>query len=283
MATTATGIGVRDTVLWVEDTGEADLPAILCLHSLWLDHTMFDELVARVAGRYRAIRPDFRGQGRSAPPTTECIDMDTCAEDMIVLLDRLEVRPVGLVAQSMGGDVAIRMAARRPDLFRSMVLLASSARGGEIDELGWVKRWLDDAFEVGFVGDGLQRLREVMFGATTRRTIAQQPMLRRWTSMLEATPRSLWPAIRGVIYREDAGHLLSGIATPTLVFAGEEDVARPPSWAEEVVAGLPDAGLVLLPGIGHSPILEAPDMVIPQIISFLDRPRSRNPGSSDAR
>lgn len=268
----ATGIGVRDTVLWVEDTGEDDLPAMLCLHSLWFDHTMFADVVAQAAGRYRVICPDFRGQGRSAPPTTDVVSMDTCALDMIALIEHLGIRDVSIVAQSMGGDVAIRMASWRPDLFRAMVLLASSARGGEIEALDWVKRWLDDAYEAGFVGDGLQQLREVMFGATTRRTVAQQPMLRRWTAMLEATPRSAWPAIRGVIFREDASHLLPAIVAPTLVFAGEEDVARPPSWAEEVVAGLKNGRMVPLPRIGHSPILEAPDRVIPQVISFIDDP-----------
>jgi len=269
---TAIGIGVRDTVLWVEDSGEADLPPVLCLHSLWLDRTMFGQLVEAAAGQYRMICPDFRGQGKSAPPTTDTISIETCAQDMIALIEVLGLSNVNLVVQSMGGDVAIHMAASRPDLFRSIVMLASSARGGEIDEMDWVVQWLKDAYETGFVGDSLQSLREVMFGATTRKTLSKQKMLKHWSDMLEASPRSLWPAIRGVIYREGSAHLLPTIDIPTLVFSGEEDVARPPAWAREVVDNLPRAKLVSLSAVGHSPILEVPEQVIPPILAFIGNP-----------
>lgn len=268
----AIGISVRDTVLWVEDTGEVDLPPVLCLHSLWLDHTMFDALVEAAAGKFRMIRPDFRGQGKSAPPTSDIVDMDTCARDMEALVEKMGLRDVNLVVQSMGGDVALRMAARRPELYRSLIMLASSARGGEKDELEWVNKWLEDSYQTGFVGDSLQLLRQVMFGETTRKTVSKQAMLKHWSAMLEASPRSLWPAIRGVIDRDGCADILSAIAAPTLIFSGEEDVARPPSWAQEVADGIVLSKLVLLPGIGHSPILEAPELVLPQILEFLERP-----------
>ncbi|MEF0943988.1 alpha/beta fold hydrolase [Rhizobium sp. BR 362] len=268
----AIGISVRDTVLWVEDTGETHLPAVVCLHSLWLDGTMFGDLVKAAAGKFRVIRPDFRGQGQSAPPTTEIIDMETCALDIEALIEKLGLTSVNLVVQSMGGDVAIRMAARRPEAYRSLIMLASSARGGEIDELDFVRQWLQNSYQTGFVGDSLQLLREVMFGVTTRKTVSKQVMLKHWSNMLEASPRSLWPAIRGVIERESAVDLLPRITTPSLVFSGEEDVARPPAWADEVVENLPNARLVRLKAIGHSPILEAPELVIPQIVAFLENP-----------
>ena len=268
----AKGVQVRDTVLWVKDSGEADLPPVLCLHSLWLDHSMFDALAEAGTGRFRMICPDFRGQAKSAPPTTDVIDMDMCAADMEALVEKLRLRDVNIVAQSMGGDVSLRMAVKRPDLYRSMVMLASSARGGEKDELDFVNQWLVDSYEAGFVGDNLQVLREVMFGETTRKTNAKQPMLTHWSDMLEATPRSTWPAIRGVIHRDSCADLLPDIPTPTLIFSGEEDIARPPEWAQEVVNGLPNAKLVSLPKIGHSPILEDPNAVIPQILDFLTDP-----------
>lgn len=271
----AIGISVRDTVLWVEDTGETHLPAVLCLHSLWLNGAMFDDLVEAAAGKFRLIRPDFRGQGQSAPPTADIIDIETSALDMEALIAKMGLKSVSLVAQSMGGDVAIRMAARKPELYRSIVMLASSARGGEIDEMDFVRQWLEDSYQTGFVGDSLQLLREVMFGATTRKTLNKQNMLKHWSTILETSPRSLWPAIRGVIERESAEHLLGGITAPTLVFAGEEDVARPPAWARQLVERLANARLVYLKSIGHSPILEAPDLVIPQIIEFLEKPVPR--------
>ena len=67
----ARGVPVRDTILWVEDTGEVDLPVILCLHSLFVDGRMFEGLVREAKGRFRVVRPDFRSQGSSAPATGE--------------------------------------------------------------------------------------------------------------------------------------------------------------------------------------------------------------------
>jgi pimeloyl-ACP methyl ester carboxylesterase len=236
---------------------------------------MFDDLVEAAAGKFRMIRPDFRGQGKSAPPTADIIDMETCALDMEALIEKMGLTSVSLVVQSMGGDVAIRMAAHKPDLYRCIVMLASSARGGEIDEMDFVRQWLEDSYQTGFVGDSLQLLREVMFGATTRKTVSKQNMLKHWSTILEASPRSLWPAIRGVIERESAVDLVGSITAPTLVFAGEEDVARPPAWAKQLVEHLANAKLVHLKAIGHSPILEAPQLVIPQIIEFLEKPEPR--------
>jgi pimeloyl-ACP methyl ester carboxylesterase len=266
------GISVRDTVLWVEDTGEAGLPVILCLHSLWLDHTMFDQLVAAAAGRYRVIRPDFRGQGKSAPPTGSIIDMETCADDIEALIDKMQLRSVNLVAQSMGGDVGIRIIARRPEVFRSFVMLGSSARSEPPEQIEWVSKWHDEAARTGFVGESLDLLMRVMFGETSRTDAAKQKALGHWRAKMQASPPSLWPAIRGVVERKSSVPLLPRVSAPTLVFSGEEDITRPPAWADEVVAGLPNARLVRLRAVGHSSILEAPDEVIPQILDFIADP-----------
>lgn len=273
---TAAAINVRDTVLWVEDTAESDLPVVLCLHSLWLDGTMFDQLVSDARGRFRVIRPDFRGQGRSALAHDAVIDMETCADDIDALIDHLQLRSVNLVAQSMGGDVALRLAARRPEVFRSLVMLGSSARSEPPEQIEWVRSWLDAASTTGFVGENLDTLMTVMFGESTRHNPAKQEMLNYWRARMETTPLSIWPAILGVIERKSAVSLLSRVTTPSLIFSGTEDMPRPPAWADEVAAGLPNSKLIRLEGVGHSPLLEASEVVIPHILSFLEHPRARS-------
>lgn len=267
--TFARGVPVRDTILWVDDTGEAHLPPIVCLHSLWLDGGMFDALVTAAKGRFRVIRPDFRGQGSSAPATEDEVSMDCCAEDMIALIETLDLPPVSLAAASMGGDVAVRMVARRPELFCALVMLGSSVRGEPPEQLVRFTEFLDGAKEKGFVGDDLAMLMSIMFGATTRAKPEARPMLDYWSKRLELTPRSQWPALMGVLNRPTAVPLLSEIKIPTLVFSGEDDIARPPEWSQEVANGVEDATLVSLKGVGHTPILEAPDVVIPPALDFI--------------
>jgi 3-oxoadipate enol-lactonase len=153
--------------LFVADTGEADLPVVLCLHSLFIDHTMFDELTAAAAGRFRVVRPDFRGQGAN-PDAAEQVTMDQCADDILDLLDRLGLERVHVVAQSMGGDVAVRVAARRPEVVDRMVLLGTSAREEPAEHLEAFRPVVDEVARSGFVDELVETTTQIMFGETFR-------------------------------------------------------------------------------------------------------------------
>lgn len=265
-------VKVNGVKLYVADTGEGDLPVVLCLHSLFLDSRMFDGFLEYAAGKYRVIRPDFRGQGRSDHGPGEMITMDQDTDDMFALIDQLELTDVNLLAQSMGGDVAVRLAARRPDGFRSLVMAGSSARSEPDGQREQFLEWIGKAGEQGFINDSLEETMEVMFGPTSRTTTdpKRKAAVELWRERINATPRSLYPAMKGVILRENAVPLLPDITCPALIFSGVEDTARPPAWAEEVADGIPNSRLVVLERVGHSPTLEVPDEVFPMIIDFLD-------------
>lgn len=257
--------------LHISDTGERELPVVLGLHSLFLDHRMFDGLVDAVAGRFRVVRPDFRGQGRSAPADGPIVDMDTCADDTIAVLESLNAGPAHVVAQSMGGDVAIRVAARRPELVASLVLLGSSARNEPQENLDAFRPIAEEVARSGFQGEILETTMEIMFGQSTRADPSRQHIVAMWRERIAALPPQLAPAIRGVIERPSVVDLLPDVRVPVLVVSGTEDGARPPAWADEVVAGVPDGELWRLENVGHSPILEVPDVVLPRLVSFLEQ------------
>jgi 3-oxoadipate enol-lactonase len=265
------GIRVNDTTLWVEESGAEHLPNVLCLHSLFLDRRMFYDFKERAKERFRTILVDFRGQGKSAPANSPIVDMDSNASDILKLLDELGIKRTGVLAQSMGGDVAIRMFARRPELFSCLALAGSSARNEPADQLGSFREWVNDACTGGFVGDTLDFTMKIMFGETTQADPAKAEMLDLWRKRISELPLSLHPAMSGVIERTDARPYLPLIRCPVLVVSGEEDMPRPPSWAREVVEGLPNAELMYLEKIGHSPTLEAPDVVLPRILDFFSQ------------
>jgi 3-oxoadipate enol-lactonase len=263
------GIAVRDTILWVEDSGETELPPIICLHSLFLDGRMFDDLVSAAAGQFRIIRPDFRGQGSSAPATDDIVSMDCCADDINGLIEKMHLQPVHLAAASMGGDVAVRMVASRPQLFRSLVMMGSSVRSEPPEQMANLRALLDRTQQDGFQGADLDMMMAIMFGATTRSRPEAQAMLGHWRTRIALLQRSTWPAMYGVLERSDVAALLPKVAVPTLVYSSEDDIARPIEWSREVAEGIPGARMVPLAGIGHSPILEAPELVIPQVLAFM--------------
>lgn len=276
MLKTMTGQGknikVNDTRLWVEDTGEADLPIILCLHSCFLDGTMFDGVVQAASGKFRVIRPDFRGQGQSELHDVDIITMDDCADDMLALIEALQLKDINVMAQSMGGDVAFRMIARKQELFRSLVVAGSSACGEPPEQGARFAQWVVDAGEQGFTGDILDMTMEVMFGKTTRNNPSKQDLIAYWRDRIEALPKTLRPAMKGVMHRESSVGLLPSIHIPVLIFNGEEDMPRPPAWSDEMKRELPNSKLIRLSKIGHSPTLEAPEQVLPEIIQFYLNP-----------
>lgn len=254
--------------LFVADTGEADLPAVVCLHSLFLDHTMFDAFTAAAAGTFRVIRPEFRGQGRNGD-ATEIVTMDACADDVLELLDRLGLDRVHVVAQSMGGDVAARVAARRPDLVDKLVFLGSSVRAEPAEQLEAFTPIAEEVSRHGFVGEIHQMVLQIMLGESCRSDPDRADVVQKMSAELSALRPGLHHAVRGVVGRESAVDLLPSITATTWVISGGEDIARPPEWSQEIVDGIAGAELWSLPHVGHSVITEQPDVVIPRLLQFL--------------
>jgi len=256
-------------VTGVLDTGETDLPTIVCLHSLFLDPSMFDGLTAAAAGRFRVVSPTFPGQGERVGDVSAPVSMETCADDVVTLIGGLGVGAVGVVAQSMGADVAVRVAAARPDLVRAMVILGGSACDEPPENVAAFSPIADEVERNGFTGETLETTMAIMFGVTTRSDPDRAAVVQLWRDRIAALDPRLCHAIRGVIARTSAVDLLPDVAAPTLVVSGTEDVARPPAWSDQVVAGLKDATLWRLTGVGHSPVLEVPDLVLPRVLDFL--------------
>lgn len=264
-------IPVNGTELFVRDTGEEDLPVVLALHSLFLDGRMFEGFKEAAAGRYRVIRPDFRGQGRSAAAEGDFVHLDTVTADVVALAEALNLKQVHLLVQSMGGDVAFRLAVARPSLIKSMIVLGSSACAEPAGQLQVFRDWVDGVGRQGFVGDVLKETMEIMFGATTLADPGKQDIVKLWESRIAEVPKTLRPAMAGVIERGTAVHLLPQIGVPVFIVSGEEDKPRPVPWQDEMAEHLPNATLWRLKKIGHSPILEAPDVVLPRLLGFLDQ------------
>ena len=255
-----------DTLL---DTGERDLPAVVCLHSLFLDATSFDDLVAAGRGRFRFLRPTFPGQGGRTEQATATVTMEDCAKDVVSTLAASGLERYALIGQSMGGDVAVRVAAEHRDEVTALVLVGSSARAEPPEQLAAFTGVVDQMEVAGFDAGMQQLVLEIMLGATTRADPAQRDLVESFTRQIATLPAQLCHAARGVVERDDASHLLSSIVAPTLVVNGTDDVARPPEWSADVVSRIQDARHVQLEGVGHSPTQEAPDVVFPLVLDFL--------------
>ncbi|MEU3333221.1 alpha/beta fold hydrolase [Glutamicibacter creatinolyticus] len=265
-------ISVNGTALHAEDTGEENLPPLLCLHSLFLDGRMFDGLASAAKGWSRVIHPDFRGQGQSDLHDVEEIIMELCAEDIEALVEKLGLYDVSMAAQAMGGAVSVRFISHNQEKHRALAMMGSSACAELDDQLDVFREWVNGVRPQAFTGSSLDETMDIMFGQTTQANPDQAEMVALWRNRIGELPKSLLPAMVGVVARKSALHIVEDISIPVLVFSGEEDQPRPPAWSDQVAELLPINRLERLLGIGHSNILEAPEVVIPSTLEFYDLP-----------
>jgi 3-oxoadipate enol-lactonase len=248
-------IEVNGTTLHVVDEGPRDAPAIVCGHSLFFDHEMFAPLAERLTDRFRVVRYDHRGQGASARAPREQLDMDTLTDDAAALVEALDLAPCVYVGNSMGGFVALRLAARRPDLVSAVVVAGSSA---DVEEQIDAFDPLVTAMGEGGVEPVLDVVTHIMLGDTSMG--GERPELLAATRERLA---ALGPEIAGpawqVVHRKAVLDELGDVRVPVLVVAGAEDHAYPPAKSEQAAAAIPGARLEVLDGVGHSVCLEDPD------------------------
>ena len=262
-----TRIRCNGVALAVEDEGGRG-PAVLFSHGLLYSRRMWDAQVAALRGQFRCVVYDHRGQGESESPASG-LDMDTLAVDATALIEALGIGPVHFVGHSMGGFVGMRLAARRPELLRSLALLDTSA-GAEPPEnlpryrrLEWVARWIGMWPVVGPV-------QAIMHGASARKDPARRADLRTWREHLLRLDRVAMPrAVEGVLQREPVLALLGQIRCPTLVLVGEEDTATVPARSREIAAAITGARLAQIPRAGHMSAIDAPEAVAAELRAFL--------------
>lgn len=260
-------IEIDGSTLYYEDSG-GDKPVLFFSHGLLWSTAMYQPQVAHFRDRYRCVAYDHRGQGRSAVPAMRSIDVETLYRDAVALIEKLDVAPVHFVGLSMGGFVGQRLAARRPDLVRSLMLLETSADAEEPDA---ARRYKLMATVVRFLGTRpvAGRVMPIMFGRSFLTDPARAVERQEWLRRLLAVRRDIWRAVNGVCERAGVHHELARVRAPTLVVVGDEDVATPPPRAERIHAAIAGSQLVRIPGAGHTSTVEQPTTVNAALERFL--------------
>ncbi len=241
-------------------------------HGLLFSGHMFEAQIARLRASFRCVTIDWRGQGRT-PATADGYDMDTLALDAAAVIEGLGVGPVHYVGLSMGGFVGMRLAARRPELLRTLTLLDTSAGPEDPDK---VKQYRLLASIYRWVGMKPleKKVKPLMFGPAFLASADAPRAVEKWKSVLAATDRvGMKKAIHGVTDRLPVTDELSAITVPTLVVVGEDDVATPVHKSETIAAGISGSTLRTVPDCGHSSTVEQPQVLADLIEDFLTAQR----------
>jgi pimeloyl-ACP methyl ester carboxylesterase len=255
--------------LAVEISGpESGLP-VLFGHSLLIDRSMFASQIADLARDFRCINVDFRGHGESACPKRG-FAMEDQAEDYKKVLDHLGLERAAIVGLSMGAMAAMHFAIAHPGRVSGLVLMNTSAEPEPPKSRAKDMAMAVTARLFGVRDFILKQVAALMFGERFR---AEQPdVVKHWMQRTKALDRKgLYRAVRMVMSRPAVGPRLQGVRVPTLVIAGDQDLATPPELGRRIADTIPGAEHQLLPRTGHLSTIEEPEVTTKLIRVFLEK------------
>ncbi|WP_433444798.1 alpha/beta fold hydrolase [Nonomuraea sp. CA-141351] len=256
--------------IYVRQDGPPDAPALVLIHGLAASTRSWDALVPLLTKSHRVVRIDLLGHGRSAKPAGAGYGMPEQGRRVGEAMDRLGVKHAVVVGHSTGGAVATALAEQRSDLVTALVIIDTAPRLDAAISSGFVGGLLDDPV----IGQLLWRLRTDSMIRNAASTAFSRPGYK--------VPQAVVDDARGMTYHafiatsQDGDDYvnqralperLSPLGKPLLVIFGEDDRRWRSSSAAEYRA-VPDAKVELLPGVGHSPIMEDPPRTAALLLAF---------------
>lgn len=254
-------------LIWLQDLrlnavidGPVDAPPVVFLHALGTDLSLWDACVAALAPRFRCLRFDARGHGKSDVPPPPYA-MGALIRDAEKLMDHFALREAVVVGSSMGGLVAQGLATKRLDLVRGMVLANTAAR------IGGPALWQSRAAEVAEHGLAAYApgAMERIFGRKWQEAAAM-PQVR---AVLEAMDPAGWIGCAHAISGADFYATTAALGLPTLVIAGTNDGTTPPDLVRETAELIRGHRWQLMRATGHLPMVERPTEFTALLAEFL--------------
>jgi 3-oxoadipate enol-lactonase len=245
---------------------------LILLHGFPFSADMWLPQLARVPLGWQFIAPDIRGFRGMGPAYEDAqldgATMDDYAADVLALMDHLDLKRAAIAGLSMGGYVAMAVAARAPERV-SHLILADTKMTPDSEE-GRAGR---DKMRAMVEQDGPPAVATAMLpklmGDTARR---EQPELADAIRRLIEVNRT--EAIAGALgalkSRPDRTAMLAALKVPALVICGEEDALTPLADSEAMVATIPGAQFALIPRAGHLSNLEQATVFNAALQRFLE-------------
>lgn len=245
----------------VKVEGRDDAPVLMLSNSLGTNLTMWDDQAPEFSKHFRLIRYDRRGHGQSGVPKGP-YSMERFGRDVLSVLDALGVKKTNWCGLSMGGMVGQWLGANAPDRVEKLVL--SNTNYHYPDKAAWGDRirFVNQNGLKAMIDPNMQRWFTEGFRARAPEAMA------RMTAMFVATDPAGYIACCEAIRDMDFTASNPGIAAPTLVIVGSQDVATPPSAGEAIQKQIKGAKLASIDA-AHIANVEQPKPYTETVLNFL--------------
>ena len=255
----------------VEVVGQG--PPLVLLHGFTGSSRSWGPLLPALAGRRTTIAIDVVGHGDSDKPNDlERYAMERAAADAVAAVANEGYEQADWLGYSMGGRLALFVAAEHPEAVRRLVLIGASPGIAGADERE-ARRRSDEALAARIERDGIEAFVDEwealpLFASQARLPERAREAMR--AGRLRNDPTGLANSLRGMgagaqppLYGR-----LASVAMPVLLVAGEED-SKYTTLAHEMAEALPDGRAAIVPAAGHAAQLENPEWCGRAIMAFL--------------
>ncbi len=239
-------------------------PWVMLSHGLATDMTMWDELTDALKNRYRVLRYDARGHGRSAA-TAGDYTLAMLVADAAGILDALDIGQTHFAGLSMGGMIAQGLMLDHPKRIKSAVIADSR----HTTQPEFTKAWLSraDAVRKG----GIEAVVESTVTRWSSAGLAERnpAVVRRMETMVRNTSAAGYCGCAAALANLNYGHRLHEIRHPVLLICGAEDHGAPPENTRQMQAMIEGSRFLEIEQAGHISNIEKPKIFNDAVVSFI--------------
>lgn len=268
------GMAIDIGGIHVVQEGRLDAPALLLIQNAAAPIELWEPVVPALAAAYRVIRVDLLDRGRSGSAAGH--DVLAQARRAAGVLDSLGVERVTAVGHSSGGYVATALAGQHPGKVAALALVNTGpSTDAEVPEPPLAR-----ILNVPLAGQLLWRLKTagaIRKSASTAFTRPVEIPGAFVTHVMGMTYQSFTGTMRGYLRylsQRDVPGRLTALGLPVLVIFGTDDKR----WRSALAAGyrdVPGARVEMLPGVGHTPMIEDPQTTARLLLDFASAPHDR--------
>lgn len=252
-----------DCQLRVEHTPRPGAPALLLLNPLGVGLDIWDEQLAALSERYELIRFDARGHGKSTIGEHREPTIEVLANDALAVLEACGIARAHLCGISLGGMIAMYIAAHWPD--RALKAVLSNTSPHMPPREAWEQR-IQTALT-----QGLEPLIDSTLGRwfTPEFHQAQPEKVAKVRALLRETSPAGYAACCAAIRDMDQSESIRNITAKTLVIGGTKDIGTTPAMAQQIASSVLEAKLVMLEA-AHLTNIERAEEFNAAVIEFLE-------------
>ena len=262
-------VKVNNVEIHYQEIGKGE-ETLLFSHGYLMNNEMFKGQIDRFKDKFKCIAFDHRGHGKSEV-TKAGYELDNLVTDAISLIDKLELGSVHFIGMSTGGFVGMRIAIRRPELLKSLILMDTSAEKESSEALKKNNALLWVVNNIGYF-PVIGQVMSILFHTTFLKDKSRKSEVKKWRKIITShKKKGIVPFGKGIFARDNVLEKLSEIAIPTAIIVGKNDVPTPPQYSKNMVDIIPNAELFTIPDSGHSAAVEKPEEVANAMRKFYSK------------